>query len=407
MLISTERCLVLLLFAVWFVPHSVFADQQQQYRESMGAIALEIKQISRNLNANQALLKTEKDKLSTLEQRIIGLDRDIANTANEIKRQNQVNAVLDKQIQALEIAQEADRKALLNLIRELYIRGEPNYLKMLLNQENPYAVGRLANYLDYFTTAQKVKFDGLRQQATEKQALQTQQSKNLKALEGHYQNQQAQQRTLDQAKQSRQESVNNLESKVSQSGVKLVQLREDRQRLDSLLKQIAKQAERMRKIEQQRLDTLRKQAPKADKVPTPIIRPLVKGGFSKQRGRLRYPVKGKKKYSFGKRIVESGMRAQGTFIATNGSVNVNSIFRGRVLFADYLKGYGLLLIIDHGDDHISLYGHNEVLYKQVGDHVETNGLVAKTGVSGGLKSHGLYFEIRNTATPVDPGVWCR
>ena len=65
----------------------------------------------------------------------------------------------------------------------------------------------------------------------------------------------------------------------------------------------------------------------------------------------------------------------------------------------------MLLIIDHGDDHISLYGHNELLYKEVGDMVEANEVVAKTGVTGGLKSHGLYFEIRNNATPVDPSNW--
>jgi len=77
------------------------------------------------------------------------------------------------------------------------------------------------------------------------------------------------------------------------------------------------------------------------------------------------------------------------------------------LFADHLKGYGLLLIVDHGDDHISLYGHNELLYKKVGDRVETNETIARSGVSGGLKTTGLYFEVRRAATPVDPAIWCK
>ena len=76
-------------------------------------------------------------------------------------------------------------------------------------------------------------------------------------------------------------------------------------------------------------------------------------------------------------------------------------------FADFLKGYGLLLIIDHGDDHISLYGHNELLYGKVGDMVETNEVVARSGVTGGLRSPGLYFEIRENAAPVDPAKWCQ
>ena len=406
MLISLERFLLSLLFILCLAALPVLADQQQKYRESIQELALEIKQISRNLNANRALLKSEKDKLSNLEQGIISLDKKLAKKSQQIELQKQQNITLNTQILELESAQEGDRKALLSFIRERFMRGEPNYLKMLLNQENPYAVGRLANYLDYFTKAQRAKFDDLRQQAQIKRTLKTKQSRNLKVLEGNYQQQQTQQQALDQAKLARQESVNKLESKVSKTSVRLEQLRQDRQRLNSLLKQIAKQAEKMRQIEQQRLAALREQVPPSQK-PRSLVRPLVKGGFVKQLGRLKYPVSGNAKYKFGKRIVESGMRAQGIFIATKGSVNVNSIFRGRVLFADYLKGYGLLLILDHGDDHISLYGHNEVLFKQVGDRVQTNEVVAKTGVSGGLKSHGLYFEIRNTATPVDPGIWCR
>ena len=404
--ISLERCLVSLLISLCFVSPVVLADQQQQYKESMQELAVEIKQISSNLNANRALLKTEKDKLSSLEQGIISLDRKLGLKTKKIHLQTKANDKLNLQILALEKNQAGDRTALLNLIRERYIRGEPNYLKMLLNQENPYAVGRLANYLDYFTKAQGVKIDDLRQQAQTKKALQTQQDKNLKDLQGHYQQQQTQQHDLDQAKLARLVSVNKLQSKVSKTGVKLAQLRQDRLRLNSLLQQIAKQADKMHKLEQQRVIALREQAPTETR-PQVNVRALVEGGFVKQRGRLRYPVIGKAEYTFGKRIVESGMRAQGTFIATKGSVDVNSIFRGRVLFADYLKGYGLLIIIDHRDDHISLYGHNEVLYKQAGDRVTTNEVVAKTGVSGGLKSHGLYFEIRNTATPIDPGIWCR
>jgi septal ring factor EnvC (AmiA/AmiB activator) len=403
---SLERCLVSLLISLCFVSPSISADQQQQYKKSMQELAVEIKQISGNLNANRGRLKTEKDKLSSLEQGIISLDRKITLQSKKIHLQTKANDNLNAQILALAKAQAEDRAALLSLIRERYMRGEPNYLKMLLNQENPYAVGRLANYLDYFTKAQRAKIDDLRQQAQIKRALQTQQNKNLKDLQGHYQQQQTQQQDLDQAKLARLVSVNKLQSKVRKTSVKLAQLRQDRQRLNSLLQQIAKQADKMRKLEQQRLIALREQDPAAT-MPQAYVRPVVEGGFVKQRGRLRYPVSGKAEYKFGKRIVESGMRAQGTLIATKGSINVNSIFRGRVLFADYLKGYGLLMIVDHGDDHISLYGHNEVLYKQVGDRVATNEVVAKTGVSGGLKSHGLYFEIRNTATPVDPGIWCR
>ncbi|MFT5610249.1 MAG: septal ring factor EnvC (AmiA/AmiB activator) [Polaribacter sp.] len=408
MLTSLKRCLAPLHFALCLAPLAVFADQLEKYRESIDGLAAEIKQISSNLNANKALLKTQNDELSNLEQAIIKLDEKIVEKSEQIELEKQENLALNSQILELERIQDVAKKSLMNLIRERYMRGEPNYLKMLLSQENPYAVGRLANYLDYFTQAQQMKFDDLRQQAQTKKALLTTQSKNLRELEAHYQQQRTQQYAKDQAKRERQLKVNKLASKVSKTSVRLEQLRQDRQRLNSLLKQIAIHAEKMRQVEleQERIAALREQARPIQK-PLALDRPLVKGGFAKQRGRLSYPVIGNPEYKFGQRIIESGMRAQGTFIGTKGSVNVNSIFYGRVLFADYLKGYGLLMIIDHGDDHISLYGHNEVLYKQVGDHVQTNERVAKTGVTGGLKSHGLYFEIRNTATPIDPDIWCR
>jgi septal ring factor EnvC (AmiA/AmiB activator) len=100
------------------------------------------------------------------------------------------------------------------------------------------------------------------------------------------------------------------------------------------------------------------------------------------------------------------MRSEGLFFNTLGSVSVKSIFRGRVIFADFLKGYGLLIIVDHGDNHISLYGHNDRLIKKVGDIVSSGETIANSGVTGGLKSHGLYFEIRDNATPVDASKWC-
>jgi len=165
--------------------------------------------------------------------------------------------------------------------------------------------------------------------------------------------------------------------------------------LNNLLEQIAKQKEQLKKIEEQNSSSSR---PK---------RTLVKGGFIKQKGRLNYPVSGTHKRKFGSRLAESGMSSEGLFIETNGSVPVKSVFRGRVIFAEFLKGYGLLIIIDHGDNHISLYGHNDVLTKKVGDIVETNEVISKTGVTGGLKSPGLYFEIRKNTTPVNPSTWCQ
>jgi septal ring factor EnvC (AmiA/AmiB activator) len=277
---------------------------------------------------------------------------------------------------------------------------------MLLNQQNPYAVGRLNNYYDYFSNAQEHKLALIRDQISTLEKLRTRKKQNVFDLQKQQATQAEQEQALEGAREERQTLVKKLDTKVLSSEQKLKKLRQDRAGLNLLIKKIAVQAERLRKLERERIEAEnrnRKEGSAANKT----IRPIVKGGFLKQRGRLRYPAKGDLKNRFGSRIPESGMKSQGVFIDTHGAKTVNSIYSGRVLFADHLKGYGLLLIVDHGDDHISLYGHNGLLYKQVGDRIETGETIALSGVSGGLKTAGLYFEIRQGATPVDPAKWCQ
>ena len=383
------------------------ADEGSEYQQSIDSIAKKITQISDKLNADKALLKTEQDKLSAAEQRVAEAQQQLVETNTRIESQSRSTQRVSEQIARLVDEQQQDRQAFEKLVRVRYMRGQPNYLKMLLNQENPYAVGRLGNYYRYFATAQQTRLSGLRAQLKKSQVLQQTRQQLLKEMEQQKQQQARLHRDLQLARQNRQKSIAKLRRNVNQSSDQLKKLQQDRARLNRLLEQIAAQAQALRRIEQKKAEEHQRQQQQASSATSKVIRPLVAGGFLQQRGRLQYPVSGTRKYNFGTRLVESGMQAQGAFFDTIESVPVESIFRGRVLFADYLKGYGLLMIVDHGDDHISLYGHNELLYKKVGDQVQTREVVAKSGVSGGLKTPGLYFEIRNRATPVDPAGWCR
>ena len=393
---------------------TVSADDIDQYQKNIADIGKQIESISQNLNANKALLKTQRDELLAVEKEISSVTKAISEIDKRINEQREESKLILLQIEELKGEQDTDRQELSDLIVSQYTQGKTNYIKMLLNQENPYAVGRVNNYFQYFTKAKQAKIQELREKIREHQSLQQEHKTLLGELEITQAKQQDQQAQLESSKQARERTVSDLDSKVVSSSQKLAQLKEDRERLNSLIKQIAEQAEKLRKLEEQKLAEERRrteqakraaeQAGKPNEV-TPVIREPVAGGFIKQRGHLSYPVKGEIKYRFGSRLPESGIKAEGMFFNTIGSAPVTSIFGGRVLFSDFLKGYGLLLIIDHGDDHISLYGHNELLYKAVGDTVDANEIVAKTGVTGGLKSPGLYFEIRNNATPIDPTKW--
>jgi len=391
------------------------SNAEQDYQRSIKEVGSKISSITRNLNNSKAELKTERHKLFETEQKLSQLSKELEQTEQQIQSQQDRLNDLTKSLETTLVSQAKNRDALEALILNRYKQGSQNYLKLLLNQQNPYAVWRLNNYHSYFSSALREKFSILQKQATEIGLLRAKQSTALEALSGKKETQDDQKNKLKATKKARAKSVAALKMAVSEDSKKLKQLNKDRARLDSLLKQIAIQKAELERLEKARKaqELAERAAKPPSRTPTtkaPHSRPArtpVKGGFAKQKGRLSYPVSAKRKRRFGSRLAESGMTSDGVFFETPKNEPVKSIFRGQVLFADFLKGYGLLLIIDHGDDHISLYGHNEILYKKVGDAVDTNEVVAKTGVTGGLKSPGLYFEIRNKATPVNPAKWCQ
>ncbi|HYQ71941.1 MAG TPA: peptidoglycan DD-metalloendopeptidase family protein, partial [Gammaproteobacteria bacterium] len=123
------------------------------------------------------------------------------------------------------------------------------------------------------------------------------------------------------------------------------------------------------------------------------------------KGKLRWPVKGKIVRRFGSTQAAGKISSRGVQIASETGADVRAIARGRVVFADWLRGFGLLLIIDHGGGYMSLYGQSSSLYKEVGDAVEGNEVIAAVGNSGGFSVPGLYLELRRKGRPFDPGPW--
>ena len=371
---------------------------------SIKTVTNQIKKVTDNLNANKKLFKSERDKLAVLEQEIKSLrQQELLSEAALNQQQTKIRSI-EQRIEQINQSQRDNQAALDALVLNRYKAGSPNYLKLILNQDNPYAVGRLNHYFTYFTDAQQAKLADLRAEFSEIKQLQRAalaHQTELKKVQSEINSRTEKLRGL---RADRQQSLSRLDKKISSSEDQLKQLQADRARLDKLLAEIAKQAERLRQIEKRKKEAEEEAQQAAGK---PIAKPRapVKGGFKKQRGRLSAPVTAPLKTRFGSRLKASGLPAQGHFYDTKKEQDVSAVFRGNVLFADYLKGYGLLLIIDHGDNHISLYGHNEVLYKRVGDSVSTGEIVAKSGTSGGLKQPGLYFEIRRNATPVDPQKW--
>lgn len=404
-LLSWLACLILASF-------SISAQTESGYQTSLKKIGQEIKTLSRNLNANKSKLEIEQTELLHSEQELYNINKNLEDARQGVSTARKEITRLEKEEQAIAILQGKSRDALNGLIESNYKNGVPSQLKMVLNQENPYAVGRLNNYHQYFSDAITKRFKELQTQVLAVKALKSQQREHAIALQSLEQEQEFLKKNQEEKRKNRQKNIRRLNAKVAATEVKLIKLEADRNRLNNLLKSLQKQKAELARVERERQEAERLAAEKAKQQgtkppPKRVVRRPVKGGFLKQRGRLNCPVSVAAQTSFGQRIVSSGMRSEGVFYDTKTSMDVRSVFRGQVLFADFLKGFGLLMIVDHGDDHISLYGHNKVLYKKVGDAVDTNEVISKTGTTGGLQSHGLYFEIRNNTTPVNPKNWCQ
>lgn len=385
-----------------------WAQSDQDYQKSLSEISKEISEVSRNLNANKSLLKTLQDELFESEQALSRAEQALQVTHDKMQEVETLQQDLDKQLVEAQQAQAGNRTVLIELMRSRYREGQANYLKLLLDQENPYAVGRLNNYQKFMSEALQEKAQQVESDIQQVMTLKSRQTELLQQLEIEQKTQLEQEAAFKKAKLERAETVARLNDKVEKSSDKLERLQQDRKRLNSLLSEIKAKALELKRLEEKRLQEKQAQQRSSNESEqTKVQRPIVSGGFAKQKGRLSCPVDAKRSIKYGARVAASGMVSEGILFDTNGSVPVKSIFRGRVLFADFLKGYGLLLIVDHGDDHISLYGHNASLLKNVGDSVETNDVISMSGTTGGLQSPGLYFEIRDNTTPVNPTKWCR
>lgn len=277
---------------------------------------------------------------------------------------------------------DTQRRVLARQIRDSYLMGHQDYLKLWLNQEDPFTLGRLLAYYEYFNRART------RQITTIKQILQNiqflEQSINLETtqLQQLVADETAKKTQLHSNYQERQIILVQLASTLKNQEKELNRLLEDKRHLETLLGAIGEIAKNI------------------PQPPGPQI------DFATLKSQLSYPVAGQIVNQFGQRLV-GNLTWQGLLISANLGEKVHAIAAGRVIFAQWFRHLGLLIILDHGNNYMSLYAHNQKLYSKTGEWVETGHVIAAVGNSGGRQTPGLYFEIRYQGTPVDPLKWLK
>jgi septal ring factor EnvC (AmiA/AmiB activator) len=277
------------------------------------------------------------------------------------------------------------------LLYQQYLGGKQEYLKLLLNNHDPNQVARELQYYDYIARNRADWIKSLRGKLHKVQTVseQTQQkSKEILALQNE---EHLQRQHLENEKRLRQQTLTKFATQLKQQHREIGRLQRDENRLSQLVDKLAKMLSPAANNQ-----TAHNKLPDSNFDGKP---------FASLKGKLFLPVKGNISNKFGTLRPDSRVLWKGLFVRSTANQPVKSVAAGRVVFADWLRGFGNLIIVDHGQGYMSLYGNNETLFKQVGDTLHGGDTIASIGNSGGNEESGLYFELRHEGIPFDPLKW--
>lgn len=357
------------------------AAERQRAEGELRRIQEEIERVRAQLGRDAA----ERDRLA---RELRGAERSVAGARGELERLRRERAERAKRRGELATERSERRQALdrergelASQMRAAYTIGREEPLKLLLSQREPARTGRMFAYYSYFGRAR---------------------ADRIAAIEAHV----AQIETLDAALQAEEERLAALEREQREALAQLEQAREERRGVLASLREESRSREASLKrlrAQQAALESLLRELRRAIERLPPVDDAR---GFARAKGRLNWPVQGQLVARYGETRA-GGLKWDGVLIATGRGAPVRAVARGRVIYADWLAGLGLLVIVDHGEGWLSLYGHNEQILKRVGEVVAGNEPIAAAGDTGGRTRPELYFEIRRGGKPVNPRDWFR
>jgi len=357
-------------------------SDEEQARVQLQQLQRDIKRINREISDASARKNNLQQQLRRAEVQLGKVQRDIADNQRAMVTSKQEITQLEKQRAAQEQARDRQQGRIAIELKTAWQMGQQSRIKVLLNQESPHTVARAMGYYQYFFEARKALMVQYRETLRQLQDLKLRIADKLVQLENQEKVLAQQRARLAGAQDNRQQAVARLSASISDKGQQLKRKERDRKELESLLRAIEEAVVNLQ-------------------VPSNYQ------AFKSARGKMPWPVKGKPSNTFGRARNEGKMRWQGITIPAKEGVTVNAIHHGRVVYSDWLRGSGLLLIIDHGDGYMSLYAHNQSLLREVGEWVTAGTPISTVGSSGGRDRAALYFEIRHQGKPTNPAKWCR
>lgn len=312
--------------------------------------------------------------MASLETAIRKNRQQISDSKNHLKQ-------LNRQRKKLRASQQSQKERIAEQVSAHYKMGQEPFLKLLLSEQDPHKLARLSRYYGYFNHARIQQIKAYQADIVALQEIEQDIEKERDALSQKQQKLADRHLELSKKTSQRKTLISKLNDKIKTGNVRLESLDADQKRLETLLNSLAKTT--------------------ADLAATGLSQP-----FPKARGTLPWPTEGRITRRFGSIQKPSKLRWKGVTLASREGTPVRSIHHGRVIFSDWLRGHGLVLVIEHNQHYLSIYAHNQTLLKDVGDWVTSGEWIATVGTTGGHEEPALYFEIRKDGNPLNPELWC-
>lgn len=377
----TQAGLAICLMCGWLQLANGQDLNKAEIESKLNQLKSDIAQLNDSLQGNRQSWTKEQ-------QRLKEADLEIQSTLKQLQKLETQRSVHQQELDQLQLERDdylesldERREQLAGQIVAAFHLAQESRLKLILNQDSPALFARTLAYFDYFSRSQADQIQELKGVLQTLDEMQSRMNTELSALDGVQTNLAAVLQDLQLAREKRQSILNDLGNQINSEQGRLAELQNNRQDLEKVLEKLS--------------DVLADIPADLGKHASP----------AEQKGRLPLPVEGPVVHAFGQSR-SAGMRWQGWMIKADAGAEVNAIAYGRIAYSDWLRGYGLLMIIDHGDGFMSLYGQNESLRYDVGDWVEAGDVIATVGTDpdGG---EGLYFEIRKDSKALDPAAWLK
>ena len=407
-------CCIYAIASLWPAV-SLAATKIEKSKEALSDIHERIESLKKELNIAQEAHGDAADALKDSEKNISETNRKLYELNQQHKENRAKLESLQDQKASLQTTVQQQKQLLGAQLYEQYLHGQQSYIQVLLQQQDPGAMARQLQYFSYVSKARAELINSMQANLGKITRLNDATSQALKQITELKVAQEQERRELQKQKAERGKVLKQLSSKISAQRGEIDKLKRDEKSLSQLVEKLAKLALAKPKPPKPAKSTSRQNnqaSPESNTAGQPLARndtlpsnAYDGSNFAGLRGKLNLPVRGEVTNRFGATREETGISWKGLFIKAAEGNEVKAVAAGRVVFADWMRGFGNLLIIDHGDGYMSLYGSNQALLKQAGDTVKGGDTIAAVGNTGGNETNGLYYELRKQSKPFDPLSW--